>query len=217
MKRFLTAAALVLAAPVPVLAQDMPLSQILIDGEGWKKVEGKSEKPKEVKIENVDREKERKGPYDITFPSGKKFRVEALPNIFWRHGDAWLALKHVPPAAALLTPDGGTLYVGGEEHIALYAYRVDKDGKATARAGYARLRLPQVGPVGVTALSTDKDGRIYAATELGIQVFDPTGRLCGVMTAPEGEADLMIFEGDRLTLWIGDTKYARKLNTQGAK
>ena len=27
-----------------------------------------------------------------------------------------------------------------------------------------------------------RDGRIYAATEIGVQVFDPTGRLCGVLT-----------------------------------
>ena len=70
---------------------------------------------------------------------------------------------------------------------------------------------------GCTALCEDKEGRIYAATPIGIQVFDPTGRLCGVTTAPAGRADFMTFEGDQLTLWIGDTKYARKLNTQGPK
>ncbi|MBM3984065.1 MAG: hypothetical protein FJ304_28125 [Planctomycetes bacterium] len=45
MTRFLLSPALLLSAALPALAQDMPLSQILIDGEGWKQVEGKVEKP----------------------------------------------------------------------------------------------------------------------------------------------------------------------------
>ena len=53
---------------------------------------------------------------------------------------------------------------------------------------------------------------------IGVQVFDPTGRLCGVLTpAAPGRPEHLAFEGDRLTLWVGDTKYARKLNTRGAK
>lgn len=62
-----------------------------------------------------------------------------------------------------------------------------------------------------------KAGRIYAAPPLGIQVFDPTGRLCGVITAPPGRVELLGFEGDRLTAWVGDTKYARKLKTTGVR
>jgi hypothetical protein len=49
-----------------------------------------------------------------------------------------------------------------------------------------------------------------------VQVFDPTGRLCGVLApAAPGKVDHMAFEGDRLAVWIGETKYERKLNTAG--
>ena len=68
-----------------------------------------------------------------------------------------------------------------------------------------------------SGLTTDKDGRIYAATSVGIQVFDPTGRLCGVITAPGPGAEHLRFEGDQLTAWVGETKYARKLKTTGVK
>jgi enterochelin esterase family protein len=72
--------------------------------------------------------------------------------------------------------------------------------------------------INVTGLATDTDGRIYAATEIGVQVFDPIGRLCGVMTpAAPGRPESMAFEGEQLTLWIGDVKYTRKLNATGAK
>ena len=50
MNRFFIAGVLALAASSPAFAQDMPLSQILIDGEGWKKVEGP--KPKGPEIAN---------------------------------------------------------------------------------------------------------------------------------------------------------------------
>jgi hypothetical protein len=204
----------------------MPLSQILIDGEGWKKAEGKAEKPKGVKIQAGLIMVDYRGPYDITFPSGEMFRVVALPGV-------WLVDKKIlgfptpdAPTTALLTTDGSTLYVGGGAQRHLWAYRVERDGTVTARDKYAPLRLKYSKQVreergehtiAVTSLATDRDGRIYAATEIGVQVFDPTGRLCGVMTAPVGKVGLMGFEGDKLTLWIGDTKYARKLNTQGAK
>ena len=70
----------------------------------------------------------------------------------------------------------------------------------------------------VTGLVVDRDGRIYAATDIGVQVFDPTGRLCGVLTpAAPGRPEFLAFEGDKLTHWIGDTKYERKLNTTGVK
>ena len=68
----------------------------------------------------------------------------------------------------------------------------------------------------MTSLASDRDGRIYAATDIGVQVFDPSGRICGILTpAAPGKPEDLRFEGDTLTLWIGDTKYARKLRTQG--
>lgn len=215
MARILSVLALFLFIPTSAAAQDMPLSQILIDSEGWKKVEGKSEKPKGVEIRFAFlRGEGSPGWYELTLPSGKKFGVGGFHGISKTVNPA----PFDQPAAALLTPEGSARYIGGGAQQHLWAYRVDKEGKLGARDRYAPLRVKRgEHTIAVTALATDKDGRIYAATELGIQVFDPTGRLCGVMTVPEGKAEVMAFEGDKLTLWIGDTKYARKLNTQGAK
>ena len=62
----------------------------------------------------------------------------------------------------------------------------------------------------------DEDGRIYAATEIGVQVFDPSGRLCGVLTLPAtGKMHRFRFSGDQLMLRVGDTEYTRRLNTIG--
>jgi len=71
--------------------------------------------------------------------------------------------------------DGGTLVVGDEDGDKLYAYRVGKDGGLDAKEGYYTLRRRDREPSGVKALTLDTDGRLYAATALGVQVFDPTG------------------------------------------
>jgi sugar lactone lactonase YvrE len=144
-------------------AQDMPLSQILIEGEGWTKSTGS--------------------------------RPEAKPP-------------------TTLSPDGSTAFrwVSG----GFVEARQTKARESVPFAPYCPLRVKKGEAPFVTALTTDRDGRIYAATPLGIQVFDPTGRLCGVVRSPKGGTvyDLR-FEGDRLVAWIGETKHTRRLRTAG--
>jgi len=173
MTRALVALALVLGASAPAFAQDMPLSQILIDGEGWMKVDKAGVKPQ------------------------SKSALHAT-----------------------VSADGGTAFVGGPDQQFLLAGPLDgKTANLARTAPYAPLRTRRSEKgIDVTGLTTDRDGRIYAATDIGVQVFDPTGRLCGVLTpAAPGRPEAMTFEGDTLTLWIGDTKYARKLRTEGVK
>lgn len=180
MARIFAALALFSVASSPALAQDMPLSHILLDGEGWKKVANPGAKP----------------------------GAKPAPGT---------GIEFVPTA---LSPDRGTMFLFIPEERFLFAAPVRGDGGLTvAPQRYARLRTRRgETTIDVTGLATDRDGRIYAATEIGVQVFDPTGRLCGVLTpAAPGRPEALTFEGDRLTLWIGDTKYARKLRTEGVR
>ncbi len=185
MTRFLLAPALLLSAALPALAQDMPLSQILIDGEGWKKVDTRVT-PLRTRAAPVTTRSADRGTVFIA-NAGEPFTGVGFATAT----DAFLQ-------AAPAGPKGKPVWKG---------------------VPYAPLRTKR-GEKGilVTGLVADRDGRIYAATELGVQVFDPTGRLCGVLTpAAPGTPDHMAFEGDTLTLWVGDTMYARKLSTEGVK
>ena len=72
----------------------------------------------------------------------------------------------------------------------------------------------------VTALIADSAGRIYAATADGIQVFDPTGRLSGVLMLPsKGTPTHLAWEGgekrDRLAVWVDGKKFARVMKATG--
>ncbi len=70
-------------------------------------------------------------------------------------------------------------------------------------------------------LTLDAVGRAYATSREGVQMFDPTGRLSGVMTAPErkelggvafGGADL-----DQLYVTCGGKVYFRKTLAKGQR
>jgi len=55
------------------------------------------------------------------------------------------------------------------------------------------------------------------ATNLGLQVFDPTGRLCGVFTAPPGKVTELTFDGDRLFARADGKVFVRKMLAEGKK
>ena len=135
------------------------------------------------------------------------------------------------------SPDGGTVYQANGEIGFLYASSASNDPKAAPGiAPYAQLRIEQGYDNGkaaqdkrkkdppkipVTSVMVDAQGRIYAGTKLGIQVFDPTGRLCGVLALPAaGDPEHLGWEGDakdRLVVWIGDKKFVRAMQATGKR
>jgi enterochelin esterase family protein len=124
------------------------------------------------------------------------------------------------PAGLTLWPDEGTLVVGDRASVHLWAFRVEKDGTLSSRDRYYTVRERAGHPgSGTTAVTVDAAGLAYAATAAGVQAYDPTGRLCGVMTKPaDGELTGLTFGGaghDLLYLACGDKLYARKLQGKG--
>jgi sugar lactone lactonase YvrE len=157
-------------------AQDMALSEILVDGEGWEKVD----------------------LLGMLFPI-RRLR-ENIPGIKNPHCNS-------------LSPDRSTLFVGSSAGNHIWAFRVGNDGTLTAGQPYCALRLPRGRmDLPVWAMDIDSVGRIYAATPLGIQVFDPTGRLCGIINAPNVDTvDRMCFVEHKLFVWCKKKIYARQL------
>ncbi len=134
------------------------------------------------------------------------------------------------PNGIALSNDGGTLTVSDYGGEYAWMFRVDADGNLDAKMPSMTLRLP-IDPKGefrfnepppyVSAskgdgLAVDKKGRYYITSELGVQIFDPTGRLCGVLPKPLKDQPLTtcILAGpDHSTLYIanGTTILSRKL------
>jgi gluconolactonase len=132
-----------------------------------------------------------------------------------------VASDFVSPGALTLSSDGGTLVVGDAGDRYLYAFRVQKSGDLDARDRYYPLWVRPKQPSDNAGLTLDSAGRAYATSREGVQVFDPTGRLSGILVAPERAAlDGVAFGGadlDRLYVACGGKVYVRKLLAKGVK
>jgi len=219
----LLAVAVIAAATAPAAAQDMPLSQLLIDGEGWK-----LDKPAVSALVAVVRAKD--GKSYIAQPeqqkivvrdgAGKETDFARLPLRGMTGTKAGTLYCTVPndsavyivdaegmsrkvadgiaePTGIRLSADEGTLYVadGAGKHI--HTFRVEKDGALTCREVYSTFQLPPGKKAsGATGMTLDTTGRLYVATTLGVQVFDTQGRLAGIIAKPEaGEITTVYFGG----------------------
>ena len=113
--------------------------------------------------------------------------------------------------------DETTLFAGSADGRSIFTFRIELNGDITAKDRYVAPRKPLAGVTGsVPGMTLDKANRIYAATSLGVQVFDPTGRLCGVLLQPDFPrfASSIAFAGsDKSTLYalVGESLYTRKI------
>jgi len=113
--------------------------------------------------------------------------------------------------------DETTLFAGSEDGRSVFTFRIEQNGDITAKDRYVAPRKPPTGTSGsIPGMTLDKANRIYAATSLGVQVFDPTGRLCGVLLQPNFPmyASSIAFAGtDKSTLYalVGQSLYSRKI------
>ena len=221
-----------LLLPLVASAQDMPLFTFTKPGEGWVKAEGKAP-DREFAV--LKREKDKGGQVQSEFAvGGDRFRVTYFHRLPLLEAATSYSQLERPESghltAAVRTADKGTVYAGFSSEPAVWAFTPDKEGKLTNGAPYAPLRVgkgydnskeardllkahPLTLPVHELAL--DSAGRLYAATSQDLQVFDPTGRPCGVLSLPaKGKVDAMTWEGqgkDTLTIWIDGRKWTRAM------
>ena len=125
------------------------------------------------------------------------------------------------PNGIALSPDEGTLIVSEYQGTNVWAFRVKSDGTLDAGDRYMTLRgmagRPDAGGDGSTV---DAEGRYYVTSHAGIQMFDATGRISGVLTRPQAKGTVSIAfagEGSRyLYACSSDRIYRRLTLTSGA-
>jgi sugar lactone lactonase YvrE len=137
------------------------------------------------------------------------------------------------PNGIALSSDGGTLAVSDYRGDSAWMFRVNPDGSLDAKTPTMPLRLaidqagefkfneppPYVAASRGDGMSVDKRGRYYITSELGVQIFDPTGRPCGVLPKPDQDQPLVncvLGGADQSTLYIahGSKVYRRKLTVE---
>ncbi|MSU79135.1 MAG: hypothetical protein EXS16_13725 [Gemmataceae bacterium] len=252
MKALLTTLIFLTASSIAI-AQDIPLSKILVEKEGWREIakdwpnvtllEGEvvgsiriyqptpagqiSPTGEVTRLPKVVVGKEMsaasvqgpKGTYTIaTDLKGKKavhFKASAKKD------EPMLKLPGlITPSCVTLWPDDGHLVIGEADGAYLWAVRIEADGSFGPGDRYYSLRTRPKEPLPVSAMVMDAGFLMYACTPLGVQVFDPTGRLSGVVASPSKEPMTAITIGgekaDQLFIAAGDRIYARRIQAKAA-
>lgn len=119
-----------------------------------------------------------------------------------------------------LSPDQTLLYVVDAESHWVYSYQTQPDGSLRSKQRYYWLHEDDVDDdTGAGGMCVDRDGRLYVATRLGVQICDQAGRVNAIIKPPQGIASSVTFGGQELdTLFVtcGDKVYKRKLKSRGA-
>jgi sugar lactone lactonase YvrE len=118
-----------------------------------------------------------------------------------------------------LSPDQTLLYVADYRAHWIYSYLIQPDGtlQNKQRFGWLHVADPDE-QSNADGVRVDRDGRLYVATRLGVQVCDQLGRVQCILPTPNRRIANLVFGGekfDTLFATCGDKVFKRKLNVQG--
>jgi gluconolactonase len=120
-----------------------------------------------------------------------------------------------------LSPDQTLLYVADYRSHWVYSYQIQPDGSLQYKQRYYWLH--EYDPIDASladGIRVDRDGRLYVATRLGIQICDQAGRVNAIIPTPNGRVSNLAFGGENFD-WLfatcGDKIFKRKLKAKGAQ
>jgi enterochelin esterase family protein len=131
----------------------------------------------------------------------------------------------IRPNGITLSLDESTLAVSDHGGVNVWTWQIQPDGKLTSAEPYMTMLLAPLKEKKEAlgdGSTTDAKGRFYVTTEIGIQVFDATGRLAGIIARPTPKSKVISvqFAGkDHSWLFVSgqDVIWKRKTQTKGAQ
>ena len=119
-----------------------------------------------------------------------------------------------------LSPDGKFLFVSEYGGTNVWSFVLNEDGTLWAGERYMELRTPtNQSDSGGDGLTVDQEGRPFVTSRVGIQMFDATGRLGGVLTKPSDKACVSVTFAGPDHSWLyacaSDKVFRRKTLTCG--
>ncbi len=119
-----------------------------------------------------------------------------------------------------LSTDQSLLYVADYRSHWIYSYQIQRDGTLLHKQRYYWLHEPDaIDQSSADGMKVDRNGLLYVATALGVQICDQPGRVNAIIPTPNGRITNLCFGGEKFdTLYATcvDKVYKRKLNTVGA-
>jgi sugar lactone lactonase YvrE/peroxiredoxin len=129
-----------------------------------------------------------------------------------------LAADITRPNGIQLSPDEKTLYVADTAGEFVLAYALQADGSLGPKRQFAKLagyRQAQNGSYssGADGLAVDAAGRLYVATNAGVEVFDAGGQALGVIALPKQPQNLAFAGADKKQLFVVGRGAAYRIDT----
>ena len=119
-----------------------------------------------------------------------------------------------------LSPDQSLLYVADSRSHWVWSYTVRADGSLADKQRYFHLHVPDTADdAGADGMRVDRDGRLWVATRMGIQVCDQVGRVNCIIPTPNGRCANLCFGGpefDHVVACCGDQVFVRRVKVKAA-
>lgn len=119
-----------------------------------------------------------------------------------------------------VSPDQTLLYVADSFTHWVYSYQIQPDGTLADKQKFYHLHVSDSdNDSGADGMRVDRDGRLWVATKIGLQVCDQAGRVMCIIPTPNGKIANLTFGGanmDVLVAACGDKVYSRKVKVKGA-
>lgn len=155
----------------------------------------------------------------VTNPDGKA----NTPSKLWfiaKNGEKKVVDTGLKFANGLaLSPDQSLLMVAESRTHWIWSYQVQPDGELKFKQRYGWLHVPDnADDSGADGVRVDREGRLFVATRLGIQILDQAGRVNAIIPTPNGRIANLCFGGeqfDTVFATCGDKVFKRRLNTRG--
>ncbi|MSU77756.1 MAG: SMP-30/gluconolactonase/LRE family protein [Gemmataceae bacterium] len=143
---------------------------------------------------------------DPSFRAPKPFPQKKL-GVYFTAGDGKVTrlIDDLPnPNGVILSPDEKTLYVIPSSQSDMMAYPIESPGKIGKGRVFCTLQQPggKKGNGGGDGLTVDTKGNLYITSGLGLQVYDPAGKLLGIIAFPEGPANVTFGGAKFDTLYV---------------
>jgi gluconolactonase len=123
------------------------------------------------------------------------------------------------PNGVAFSPDEQTLYVCDTGRYHVRAFDVEANGSLRVGSSRVLARLDPGQPGGPDGMKVDRAGRVYVAVALGIWVFEPDGRLLGILSLPARPSNLAWCDPDThgLAITAVDAVYYVRMRVEGVR
>jgi gluconolactonase len=121
------------------------------------------------------------------------------------------------PNGLAFSPDERILYICDTARYHIRAFDVEPSGSLHVGSGRVFARMDPQTPGGPDGVKVDRQARVYAAVAQGVWVFEPDGRLLGILALPARPANLAWCDPDArgLAITAVDAVYSVRLRAQG--